>query len=214
MEEDQPQEIFQSPPEYQSRLQRTSNGGGSAKRYIVIIVFIVVLVILILGLFKFFSGGSSETTDLTPTPTIEAFPTDTPVPTEPVDETPSPTPKITPTGAASATPKPSGTTTTDSVDKATGLDRAKLSIHVFNGSGVTGAAKKASDFLESLGYNVVDFDNADTSDYASTEIQVISSKSDYAALLKKDLSANYTVGKTTDTPPSTETANAVVIIGK
>ena len=212
MEEDQPQEIFQSPPEYQSRLQRTGNGGGSAKRYIAIIVIVVVVAIVILGIFKFFTGGSGSTSDITPTPTLETFPTDTPFPTEtPAEESPTPSPKASPTTSATTTPKP---TTGDTVDKATGLDRAKLSIHVFNGSGVTGAAKKASDYLESLGYNVVDFDNADSSDYTSTEIQVIPSKSDYIALLKKDLSANYTVGKTTDSPPSTETANAVVIIGK
>jgi hypothetical protein len=213
MEEDQPQEIFQSPPEYQSRLSRQSSGGGSAKRYIAIIVIVIVVAVIILGIFRFFTGGSESTEDLTPTPTLETFPTDTPFPTEtPAEESPTPSPKVTPSTDTTTTPKPGGTTS--SIDKATGLDRAKLSVHVFNGSGVTGAAKKATDFLEGLGYNVVDFDNAESSDYASTEIQVITSKSDYAALLKKDLSANYTVGKTTDTPASGEPADAVVIIGK
>ena len=213
MEEDQPQEIFQSPPEYQSRLSRTSNGGGSAKRYIVIIVFVVVLALVILGVFKFFSGSKGETTDLTPTPTVETFPTDTPIPTEAAEESPTPTIKATPTLAPSATPKPSGASV-NSVDRATGLDRAKLSIHVLNGTGETGVAKKASDFLEGLGYNVVQIGNADTSDFTSTEIQIVSGKDDYIALLKKDLSANYTVGKTSGTPPADEKADAVVIIGK
>ncbi len=214
MEEDQPQEIFQSPPEYQSRLSRTSNGGGSAKRYIVIIVFVVVLALVILGVFKFFSGSGGQTSDLTPTPTVENFPTDTPIPTEGVTETPTPTVKATPTTSTpSTTPKPSGSSTS-SIDKTTGLDRAKLSIHILNGTGETGVAKKASDFLEGLGYNVVQIGNAETSDYTSTEIQIVTGKDDFIALLKKDLSTNYTVGKTSGTPPADEKADAVVIIGK
>lgn len=213
MEEDQPQEIFQSPPEYQSRLTRTNNGGGSAKRYAIIIVIIIVIALIILGVFKFFNGSSSGSTNLSPTPTTETFPTDTPSPTDTPAQSPSPSPKASTTPSKTPTPKPTGTTGS-SVDKATGLDRAKLTVHVENGGGVAGAAKKAADYLTGLGYNVVATGNADNSNYTDTEIQVSSAKSDYVALLKSDLSKNYTVGKTSDTPPSNETADAVVIIGQ
>jgi flagellar basal body-associated protein FliL len=207
MEEEQKEEIFQSPPEYQSRLSRSGNG-SSAKRYIIIIISLIVVVLIILGIFRFFGGESSETEELSPTPTFEMLPTDTPAPSPDESETtPEPTERTgtpTPTKAASSNP----------VDSASGLDRSDLSIHVLNGSGVTGAAKKAADFLEGLGYNVVDYDNADNSDYAQTEIQISSAQSKYLNLLKKDLSGEYTVGSSSDAPPSSETADAVVIVGQ
>ena len=63
-------------------------------------------------------------------------------------------------------------TTTSTIDKATGLDRANLTIAVKNGSGVTGAAAKASNFLKDLGYTVSSTGNADNSDYENTVIEV------------------------------------------
>lgn len=203
MEEEQKEEIFQSPPEYQSRLTRSGNG-SSAKRYLTAIAFVVVIVLIILGIFRFTSGGENSNTDITPTPTEIVFPTEEPTPTEEVTGTPAPTEKPT------LTPAPS----VDPIDKSSGLDRSKLSVHILNGSGVTGAAKKVSDLLEGLGYNVIQIGNAQTSDYASTELQVVSGKDDFIALLKKDLSGSYTVGKTSDSPPADEKADAVVIVGK
>ncbi|HVT01604.1 MAG TPA: LytR C-terminal domain-containing protein [Patescibacteria group bacterium] len=211
MEEENNSEIFQSPPEFQSRLSRPK-ASGNLKRYGLIVFAIIVLGLVIFGVTRFIGGSSnsnSNTTE-TPTPTIEMLPTDTPTPTEDT----SPTPATSPTKGATATPAPTKASTGSSVDKATGLDRAKLSIHVLNGSGTAGASKKMSDFLEGLGYNVIQIGNADNFDYTNTEIQVANSKSDYIALLKKDLSANYTVGSTSGTPPSDEQADAIVIVGK
>ena len=207
MEEDQKEEIFQSPPDYQSRLSRSGGNGSSAKRYIIIIISLAVVVLIILGVFKFLGTDQEAKTDISPTPTFEVLPTDTPFPTEEISETPEPTKKE----ALTPSPKP---TASDPIDKASGLDRSKLSIHVLNGSGVAGAAKKASDFLEGLGYNVVDYDNADNTDYAQTVIQISSAQSKFLSLLKKDLSGKYTIGSTADAPPASETADAVVIIGK
>ncbi len=202
MEEEQKEEIFQAPSEFQSRISRNSSG-SSSKKYFAIVAAIVVVLLLILGVSKFLGGSKKSTTTMVPTPTQEAFPTDTPTPTE--AGTPTPTEK------PSATPKP---TTTSSVDKATGLDRAKLSIHILNGSGTAGASKKASDFLEGLGYNIVQIGNADNFDYANTQVQVKSGKSNYLSLLKKDLSANYTLGSSSSDLGASESADAVVIIGK
>ncbi|HVZ12589.1 MAG TPA: LytR C-terminal domain-containing protein [Patescibacteria group bacterium] len=207
MEEDQPSEIFQAPPEYQSRLSR-QNSGGSGKRYLIIIIFIVVLVVIILGVFKFLRGGKNTDADIMPTPTSEIAPSDTPSPT-PINGSP------TPTGAVSTTPSPSTTPgASSSIDKATGLDRSKLAIHVLNGSGVSGASKKASDFLEGLGYNVVESGNAENFDYDNSEIQIKASDSKYLALLKKDASSKYTIGSTSATLKESGRDDAVFIVGK
>ena len=201
MEEEEKKEIFQSPPEFESRSLRTGSG-SSAKRYITVVVIIVVIVLILLGVFKFASNSGSKKIEITPTPTQEVLPTDTPTPE--VSETPSPTQKPT------ATPKPS----VNPIDKSSGLDRSKLSIHVLNGTSITGAAKKASDFLEGLGYNVVQIGNADNSDYAQTEIQIATAQNKYLDLLKKDLSVNYTIGNTSSDLSASESANVVVIVGK
>lgn len=207
MEEDQRSEVFQSPPEYQSRLSRSGNN-NSIKRYGVIIAAIIVLGLIIFGAIRFIGGNSNTASDLTPTPTIESFPTDIETPT-PEQETPTPENKK-PTETPTTTPKP----TSNPIDKTSGLDRGKLSVHVLNGSGAAGASKKASDLLESLGYNVIQIGNAENFDYEKTEIQITSAQSKYLDLLKKDLSGEYTIGTTTGEPGDDIKADAVVIVGK
>ena len=202
MEEEQKEEVFQTPTQFESRLDRSNSSASGPKKYLVIVAALVVVALLIFGVWKFLGKSKSSTSDVTPTPTESLLPSDTPTPTE-VTGTPSPTETNTPT------PKP----TVNPIDKASGLDRSKLSIHVENGSGVAGAAKKASDFLSGLGYNVVQVGNADNTNYTQTVIQISSGSSSYLSLLTKDLSANYTLGSTSDSPPASESANAVVIIG-
>lgn len=97
---------------------------------------------------------------------------------------------------------------------ATADKRKTLSVYVKNGSGVTGAAAKATDFLKGLGYNVVSTGNADTQDYQSTKIQVKSNKSEFLNLLKNDLSKNYTVGETSSDLSESVTEDTLIIIGK
>src|SRR3989344_5334750 len=113
-----------------------------------------------------------------------------------VEVTPTPTPKA------------------DPVDKATGLNREDLTIEVQNGGGVVGAASKGADFLKSLGYHVASTGNADNYDYENTVIKVKSDKSKYLPLLKKDLSANYSVGTSSEDLSASSSADALVIIGK
>ena len=102
----------------------------------------------------------------------------------------------------------------DPVDTSTGLDRSKLSIKVQNGSGVTGAANKASDVLKGLGYSISSFGNADNPDYTDVVIKIKSDKSDYLSLLKKDLGFSYTIGSTSADLDDSFSEDALVIIGK
>jgi hypothetical protein len=94
------------------------------------------------------------------------------------------------------------------------LDKSKLAISVENGSGVKGAAAKASDFLKGLGYNVISSGNADKATYVNMTIKVKSSAKAYLDGLKSDLSKNYTIGNATSDLPTTSPSDAVVIIGK
>lgn len=172
------------------------------------VVLITVIVLIILAfLFVKISGTSTKqstsTVSTTPSATpIESGPTETPASSS--SETPTPTPTPSPTPKPSANP----------IDKATGLDRSKLSVTIQNGSGEAGVAGKASDYLKGLGYDVTSTGNADNYDYTNVTIQVKADKSDYLALLKKDLGFNYTVGNTSSDLSGTASAEAIVIIGK
>lgn len=176
-----------------------------SKRFLFLIVAIVIILIIIFAGNKLLgSKNKKENTKITPTPTEFQIPTDTPEPS--LSEEPTSTPKPT----SSPTPKP----TSNPIDKTTGLDRSKLSVEVQNGSGEAGVAAKGSGILKDLGYNVTSTGNADNFDYSSVTIKVKSSESDYLSLLKKDLSANYTVGATSSDLSASSSADALVIIGK
>lgn len=202
MEEEGRGDIFQSPPQFESRLSRSKS---PAKKYLVLIFSALVIVLLIFGITRFFAGSKENVNSQTPTPTIEAFPSDVPTPSE---EAPTLSPTQKPTNTP--TPKP----TVNPIDKTTGLDRSKLSIHVLNGSGAIGASKKASEYLESLGYNVTQIGNAENFNYESTTIQIKSASENFLSLLKKDLGSNYTIGTTSANLGEDERADALVIVGK
>ncbi len=206
----------QSPFGTDSSSSSSASNGSSSKRGKKLIFLILLLIIL--GLIAFFAvkflGGSSKPVAPTPTPTVAVTPTDTPTPTPNVSG--SPTPKTTatpsPTAKTTLTPIPTKGATGGSVDKATGLDRAKLSIIVQNGSGVAGAAKTMGDKLTALGYSVSSVGNAATSDYVQTEIHVKTASSSYIPLLKKDLGTDYTIG--TSASDYTGSGDALIIAGK
>lgn len=168
------------------------------KRLIFLLLFVVV-VLLLLGA-RFLSTPSSPEVSPTPTPTAFELPTDTPTPTE--EEEPS------------ETPTPSAKPTSNPVDKTSGLNRSTLKVAVQNGSGEAGVGSKASDYLKSLGYNVVSVSNADNFNYQGATIKVASSKSNFLDLLKKDLGFNYTVSNSSSDLSSSSSAEALVIIGK
>lgn len=93
------------------------------------------------------------------------------------------------------------------------LNRADWSFEVQNGSGVSGAAKKASDKLISLGYVVIKAGNADKDTYTASELFVRVGKESEADLLLADLKTNFNIASISGT--LTEgTASARLIIGK
>lgn len=168
-------------------------------------IYVIILLVAIVGFFlikNLFFGSSKqkEVSGITPTPTEYQFPTDTPA--------------LSPTAEAG---KPTVAPTTKSVnpvDSLTGLDRSALSVEVQNGSGVTGAAARGSDILKGFGYKISSVGNANNEDYTNLTIQVKSTKSNFLALLKKDLGFSYTVGSASADLDSSSTADALVIIGK
>jgi len=94
------------------------------------------------------------------------------------------------------------------------LDKSKLTITIENGSGEAGVAGKGSDLLKGLGYDISSTGNADSYDYTGVTIKVKASSSNYLALLKKDLSQNYTVSAATADLDDSFSSDALVIIGK
>lgn len=185
----------------------SSNSPKRVKRLIILVFFIAITGGLIFGVSQFVGKSDTENKEepLTPTPTDFVFPTDTPVPTEAKQKT-TPTQKP----SSTITPRP----TTNPKDKATGLDRSTLSLEVQNGSGVVGAASKASDLLKSFGYNVIRTGNADNFDYDKTIIQIKSDKTSFLSLLKKDLEGSYVIGSASASLSASASADAIVIVGK
>ncbi|MBI4089721.1 MAG: LytR C-terminal domain-containing protein [Candidatus Levybacteria bacterium] len=107
----------------------------------------------------------------------------------------------------------SGLAQVSPVDKS-GLDRSKLSITVENGSGIEGTAGKAAAILKTLGYIVSSVGNADDYNYKGVTIKVKKDKSEFQALLKKDLSRDYAITSTSSDLPSSFPTDTLIIIGK
>jgi hypothetical protein len=191
---------FQSPI---NQYNYSSEMPKKPKKFIYLIIFLVIVVIFILSKNIFGSNKQKEQPTPTPTPTEYQFPTDTPTP-----------------GVISPTDEPEKTSVTPTskkinpVDSLTGLDRSTLSVEIQNGSGEKGVAAKGSDVLKGFGYKVSSTGNADNYNYTEVTIKVKSTKSNFLALLKKDLGFSYTVGSTSADLSSDSTADALVIIGK
>lgn len=181
----------------------------SLPRKTLVLIAIVVLIVVVFLFMKISGKSAQQSTSIPttlPTATDTPIPTDMPTPSSTDVPTPTPTPVPTPT----PTPKPSA----NPIDSETGLDRSKLNVVIENGSGQAGVASKASDYLTGLGYNVSSTANADNYNYTNVTIQVKSGKSDYLALLKKDLGFNYTIGDTSSDLPDSASEDALVIIGQ
>lgn len=166
----------------------------------IIALILVLIVLFFIG--KSIFGGKKQTQVVippTPTPTEFQFPTDTP----------SPSSSVTPSGSVTPT-----TVKSNPVDSSTGLDRSSVTVEVLNGSGVVGAASKASDTLKALGYDVVSSGNADNFDFSSTEIHIKSNKSKFVNLVKSDLSSSYTIGVAAADLDASASADIRVIVGK
>lgn len=94
------------------------------------------------------------------------------------------------------------------------LSRTGFNIQVLNGSGVKGAAAKAKDYLESMGYSDVQTGNAEGEDYSKTVIEAKVGQAELFALLKADLGAKYTVDAVMGTLAASSVFDGVVIVGK
>ncbi len=171
------------------------------KRFVYLILTILVLLV---AFFSYRIFGTKEKGTISQKPAIA-----TPAPTEAL-----PTETPTPTSIPGVTTTPTLVPTLDPVDQATGLDRSQLSVTVENGSGEAGVAGKGADTLKHLGYNVTGTGNADNFDFTNVAIQVKAGSSDYADLLKTDLSLSYTIGSSSADLPDSFSSDALVIIGK
>lgn len=205
----------QSPFGTQPSSTPSSSGKGPGRRgkkLIFLVIIIIILAAIAFGAMQLL-GNNGGGAPITPTPTIEEFiaPTDTPTPTPEEKTTGTPTP----TTKAGVTPTPTkaaSTSTSSTVDKATGLDRADLTLVVQNGSGESGVGKVMSDKLTGLGYKVSGTANADNFDYTQTVIQLKAANKDYLPLLKKDLGTDYTIGSATSDYAGS--GDGAVIVGK
>jgi hypothetical protein len=107
----------------------------------------------------------------------------------------------------------SGLAQVSPIDKS-GLDRSKLSVIVANGSGVEGTAGKGATILKDFGYNVVSTENADNFNYQGVTIKVKDAQSNFANLLKQDLSREYTIKASSSDLAADYPTDALIIIGK
>jgi len=200
-----------------SNLYSKKKGGNTTKLVIMLLLILAFIGAVAYGGMQFLGQNESANTTPSPTPTAYVFPTDPPTPTE-ASASPTLTVKVTskvsPTAATGKTPTPTIKVSSDTVDKTSGLDRKTLNVEVLNGSGTPGAGKKAADLLTGLGYKVVSTGNADSYDYATTEISTKSTKKTFLPVLEKDLSAAYTVKSDTTPLTASSSADARVIVGK
>ncbi|KKR91004.1 MAG: hypothetical protein UU42_C0025G0001 [Candidatus Woesebacteria bacterium GW2011_GWA1_41_13b] len=109
------------------------------------------------------------------------------------------------TTVVSETPAPSAIPVSE-------VKRADLKVQVLNGSGVAGAAAKAKEFLEGLGYVDVAAGNAD-GDFAETEIEIKDDKKSALEMLKKDLETDYTLSDTIGVLDESSDYDVVITLG-
>ena len=122
-----------------------------------------------------------------------------------------------PQSSPAATPSPKSDQAvpgTSSPSPEVQLNRKDLQIQILNGSGVTGAAKAAQDYLEGLGYTVAALGNASSSGYTTTQISVKDAKKDYLTQLEQDLSGKYSLADTADSLEDSSKYDVVIVLGK
>lgn len=185
------EEILTTPTVTPSRLENYSPRGPSLKKKIGLLVIILGLLLLVGGLLFARGRKGGEEVSPTPTPTLTAEPTPT------LEVSPTLTPQVTPTPTAKPTPT---------------VKSKGIKVRVLNGSGVVGAAGKVTDFLKSLGYEIVSTGNAENYNFEKTEI--LAKASATLLQLQTDLATKYEIGTTSATLTATESADAVVTVGK
>lgn len=94
------------------------------------------------------------------------------------------------------------------------LDKAKYTITIQNGSGVTGEAGRAKTALESEDFVVDNTANADTTDYMQTIIRARSSvPTAFTDALKEALAETYAVEETVQVLKDANTSDVIVVLG-
>ncbi|MFC1755932.1 LytR C-terminal domain-containing protein [Patescibacteria group bacterium] len=73
------------------------------------------------------------------------------------------------------------------------LKKEDISIRIENGAGVPGIAGRTQIFLEGLGYQISDIDNADEIRGNTTLVKIKADKADYKDLLKEDMKDDFSV---------------------
>jgi hypothetical protein len=185
---------FQATPAFEAPAKK------SRKRFYYLLIIIVFLILIFVLYSRTFNASTKkENSRIAPTPSVKQELTATPTP-EVTKEPEETTPTVKPTKSP--------------IDKASGLNRSKLSIVVQNGSGVEGTAGKTADFLKELGYKIASTENADNFDYTGVVISVKSGSSDFLELLEADLKNKYDITSSFDDLSATISADALVIIGK
>ena len=117
--------------------------------------------------------------------------------------------EVSPTPMAISSPSP----TSEATPGADSINKAEPKIRVLNGSGTPGVASSFKDFLEGLGYKVVSIGNANTYDYASTELRFKEAFKKFKDALVSDLSSKYSVKVSASDLEATDSADIEVIIG-
>ncbi len=168
--------------------------------FLFIILFFLILTSILVGLYLL--GATKKNSKVIKS--VPAAPTVTPLPTSSASAVLRVSPSV----------KSSPTSEISPVEKSTNLDRSKLSVSVLNGSGIAGAAKEVSAYLQGLGYKVAQVANADAFTYTNLSVLVKKSKSSYAGLLKKDLQANPNFASVSASVSDDITSDAEVIVGK
>ena len=121
------------------------------------------------------------------------------------------TPEIiaTPTPAPTIV-SPNAPTTTDPIIE-TPPDKAKISVSILNGSGITGYAGKIADILKENGYGKITTGNADSFDYSNATIRYLDGFLDVAEDIKKLLGEEY--GERIIEQSDKQAGDIVVILG-
>jgi len=100
----------------------------------------------------------------------------------------------------------------DVVEEKVELKKEDISIRIENGAGVPGIAGRTQIFLEGLGYQILDIDNADEVRGSTTLIKIKADKANYQDLLKEDMKDDFTVEVEEDLDSGLE-YDVLIVIG-
>ena len=93
------------------------------------------------------------------------------------------------------------------------VKRSALSVQVLNGSGLSGAAGKVKDLLESLGYVNVSTGNADRNDYEGLSVAAKKGSDAVWEIIKSDLGSKYDVSSEKGVLDEDSQFSAVITLG-